>query len=72
MQEVELANLLKRAVRNAPRRQIVVSIHLFGIRYAEALRWVSLPALVEAAGISPSYATEIRKGMNLSDFVVLR
>jgi hypothetical protein len=35
---------------------------LFGIRYAEDLAGLSIPAILERAGMSASYATEIRKG----------
>ena len=68
----QLADALRSDVESAPRGQIKVRIHLFGIRHANDLRWVSLSALVAAAGIRASYVTEIRSGMNLADFVDLR
>jgi len=50
----------------------VAEIHLFGIRHAEALKGISLPALLERAGMSVKYRTEIRKGMNLAPYVTLK
>jgi hypothetical protein len=50
----------------------VVEIHLFGIRNADALKGVSLPSLLERAGMGDSYKTEIRKGMNLAPYVDIR
>jgi hypothetical protein len=62
----DLAMALREAVDHAPRREKVVTIHLFGIDHADELRGVSLHELVDAAGIQKSYATEINKGVNLS------
>jgi len=50
----------------------VVSIHLFGIKWAAELIHVSLPDLVSRANINAPYATEIRKGMNLAPYVTLK
>ena len=50
----------------------VVQIHLFAIRNAEALKSVSLPAVLSSAGIADSYKTELRKGINLAPFVEAR
>jgi hypothetical protein len=68
----ELSQNLRDTVRRAPHGEIVVSIHVFGIKYEEALREVTLKDLVEAAGIHSSYHTEIREGMNLSKYLTLR
>jgi len=59
-------------VEKARDKQKVVSIHLFGIRYSEQLRNISLPELVAKAGVHTPYATEIRKGMNLAKYVTLK
>ncbi len=48
---------------------MVVRIHLFGIDYADELEGVNLAELVAAAGVPKPYATEIRKGMRLAEFV---
>ncbi len=56
----------------APEGDIVVRIHLFGIRHADDLQGVDLRRLVDAAGIPKPYATEIRKGMRLAEYVTLK
>ena len=65
----ELATTLKNAINRAPEGEIVVSIHLFGIRHARDLEGVSLRELVDAAHVHKSYVTEIRKGMKLAEYV---
>lgn len=65
----DLAKSLRGAVERAPEGEIVVSIHLFGIRHERELRDVSLRQLVDAARIHRSYVTEIRKGMKLAEYV---
>lgn len=68
----DLARELKSSYEGAERSQKVVQIHLFGIRRAAALRNVSLPALLERAGMPDSYKTELRKGMRLAEHVEVR
>ena len=68
----ELAQKLKAAYERPGAGGKVVEIHLFGIRHAERLKGVSLPNLLERAGMNESYKTEIRKGMNLAPFVSAR
>lgn len=67
-----LVRLLREAWADAPAGQIVVRIHLFGIRHARELEGVNLKALAEAAGVPVTYATEINKGMRLADWVDLK
>lgn len=69
----EAAKLLKTMVQQGKaNNEIVVHVHLFGIRYAEEIAGMSLQELTERAGISETYKTEIRKGMNLSRHVQVR
>ena len=68
----DISRVLHDAWAQAPEGDIVVRIHLFGIRYAEELQGVDLRKLVDAAGIPKPYATEIRKGMRLADYVTLK
>jgi hypothetical protein len=68
----DLATLLHEAWAQAPDGDVVVRIHLFGIQHANALEGVNLRVLVNTAGIPKPYATEIRKGMRLSDYVTLK
>jgi hypothetical protein len=69
----EAAKLLKAMVQKGKAaNEIVVQIHLFGIKYAEEIAGMSLQELTERAGISETYKTEIRKGMNLARYVQAR
>jgi len=73
MNEEQAAQFLLQAYNEAiERRGQVTAIHLFGIRYAEELAGLSLAGILERAGMRASYATEIRKGMKLSQYVTLR
>jgi hypothetical protein len=65
----DLARLLRDARDQAPDGDVVVRIHLFGIDHAEQLQGVNLNELVAAAGVPKPYATEIRKGMRLAEYV---
>ena len=49
-------------------------IHLFGIIYADEIKTagVTPAAIIKAAGMQPSYATEVNKGMNLSKYLELK
>ena len=67
-----LAQSLRAAWEQAPRGDVVVRIHLFGIENAAALEGISLAGLVEEAGVPKPYATEIHKGMRLAEYVTLR
>jgi hypothetical protein len=69
--DTELVNELRDAWQNAPEGDVVVRIHLFGIKHAQALQQVRLAELVQAAGVPRPYATEIRKGMRLAEYVKL-
>lgn len=65
----DLSRLLREAWADAREGDIVVRIHLFGIDHADELGGVDLKALAGLAGIPTTYATEIRKGMRLADYV---
>lgn len=73
MNEEQAAQLLLQAYNEASEdKKQVASIHLFGIRFADELQNLSLSAIVERANLPKSYVTEIRKGINLSEFVTVR
>ena len=55
--------------RGAASGEKVVNIHLFGIKYAAQLRGMSVPEIAARADISPTYVTEIHKGMKLAKYV---
>jgi hypothetical protein len=64
----ELPKKLK-AMYGDPATDKAVSVHLFGIRYAEHLDGKPLKDIAERAAIPVTYATEIRKGINLARYV---
>jgi DNA-binding MurR/RpiR family transcriptional regulator len=68
----QLARNLREAYAKAQDREKVIAIHLFGIEHADEISNVSIKELAKRAGIHESYATEIRKGMNLAKFVELK
>jgi hypothetical protein len=65
----DLARKLRETTDRPKRGGKVVELHLFAIEHAGALDNVSLPALLQRAGMHESYKTELRKGMNLAPFV---
>jgi hypothetical protein len=69
MTTAELAAILRRKYDAPPSGKKTVEIHLFGIKYAEALKGVSVDEVVERAGISKNYATELRKMINVAPYV---
>lgn len=68
----EAAKILRRAYRRAPEGRQATALHLFGIKYADELAYIPLKQLVEKAGLSPSYNTELNKGRNLDQYVNLK
>jgi len=73
MNEAQAAQILLEAYNEALlRREQVTAIHLFGIKHAEELVALSVPEILERAGMRASYATEIRKGMKLARYVTVR
>jgi hypothetical protein len=65
----DLARKLRERTDHPKRGGKVVELHLFAIEHAEVLENVSLPVLLQRAGMHDSYKTELRKGMNLAPFV---
>ncbi|MDV6326854.1 hypothetical protein Q5L94_02215 [Idiomarina sp. Sol25] len=56
---------------NSKKGESVVMIHFFGVKYAHEIKSsdASKREIVEAAGISKSYATELSKAVKLAEFV---
>ncbi len=58
---------------NAKTKEVAVTLHIFGIKYAEEIKeYGSLANLVKNSGVPLSYVVEINKGMNISKFVSLK
>jgi RNase adaptor protein for sRNA GlmZ degradation len=68
----ELANALKERYEQAGKREVVLAIHLFGIKYARELDGHSINDVAELGTGHRSYGTEFRKGMRLAQYVNLR
>ena len=68
----EASRILAGMYREAPDGEKVVAIHLFGIKYADEIRDLSLKDIVAGAELPKSYPTEIRKGINLAKYVEVR
>ncbi len=74
MEPEELAQKLKDMYFNSPEGESAVSIHLFGIKYADEIIscGVSPTNIAKLAGVPESYGVEINKGRNLAKHVVLK
>ena len=68
----QLADELRQMYGNAPEGEKVAMIHLFGIKYATELNRLPLKAVVDGAGVSEKYVTEVSKGRNLAKYVDLK
>ena len=72
MQIEEAGRILGEMYNSAPEGSKVVQVHLFGIKYGPQVTNISCTDLAAAAGLPSSYATEIRKGINLASFVSIK
>ncbi len=72
MKTKELAEVFSNRYHGAANKEVVLSIHLFGIEFSEALQGQNIKEICELANAPISYATEIRKGMRLSKYVELK
>ena len=63
------AKLLRKMYDEAPPKEKVTFIHLFGIRYAQEIDSMSLRGLVDRADLPRSYDTEIHKMRKLAQYV---
>ena len=68
----KLGEKLRAEYDAAPPKMKALTMHMFGIRYAQSLEGVSVSDVVEFSGLPNSYATEVRKGIRLSEYVVLK
>ena len=58
----------------APKNEQVAMIHLFGIKYGKLIKGngIKISDIIEASGISSTYATELNKGVKLSNYVCIK
>jgi len=71
---LELGQILKEMYSNAPNKEAVTQIHLFGVKYADEIRknGLSIAEIVKISGIGKSYVTEVNKGVNLAKYVSVK
>ena len=68
----EAAHTLRQMYNNAPDKEQVAHIHLFGIKYADQLEGLSNTEIIRRAGLYPSYHSEVAKGRRLAKYVVVK
>ncbi len=69
----EAAMALKQMyLRGIATREQATQVHLFGIKFASELNGMPLKEIALRAEVPVSYATEIRKGINLARYVEFR
>lgn len=70
----ELSKILHDMYENAPRGEKTTMIHLFGIKYADAIRNsdFTIKELLKAADMYESYNVEVNKGISLAKYVTLK
>ena len=68
----ELAEKLLEDFSSAESGEKTKTVVLFGIRYAEALRYVSVAAVVRESGIRKNYVPMVNLGKSLATHVDLR
>ncbi len=66
----ELGQILADMYENAPRKELVVMVHLFGVQYHKEIRELGLKDIIEASGIPSNYGAEVNKGVNLAKYVM--
>lgn len=65
----ELGNILDKMYSNAPKKEQVTMIHLFGVKYAEDVQKVGIREVIEQSGIHSTYRTELSKAVKLAKYV---
>ena len=65
----ELGGILADMYKNAPKKEQVTMIHLFGVQYHEEIQQVGIREVVEEAGIHSTYRTELSKAIKLAKYV---
>ena len=68
----ELGSKLFIAYSESARNEQIVSLHLFGIKYADDIKKFGIKEVVDESGIKSSLRTELNKGVNLAKYVKLK
>lgn len=72
MTSQQLSDELKRRYEAAGKREVALTIHLFGIEFADALVGHPINTIAESGTGYRSYGTDIRNGMRLAKYVSLK
>lgn len=72
MQINQASKILREMYQKADKKEKAVSIHLFGIKYAQQIEGISAKDIVIGADLPESYKTEVRKGINLAKYVEVK
>lgn len=72
MQINEASKILREMYQKADKKEKAVSIHLFGIKYAQQIEGMPAKDIVIGADLPESYKTEVRKGINLAKYVEVK
>lgn len=65
----ELGQLLFKMYDEAPRKEQVTMIHLFGVKYSDDIQKEGVREVIEASGIHSTYRTELNKAIKLAKYV---
>ncbi len=68
----QLIATLKNRYETADKRELALTVHLFGIEFSEHLDGQPVALIAESATGHKSYAAEIRKGIRLAKYVTLK
>lgn len=65
----ELGTILADMYSNAPKKEQVTMIHLFGVKYADDIQKVGIREVIEQSKIHSTYRTELNKAVKLAKYV---
>lgn len=69
MNAQQLGKALKTMYSSAANGEKVAMIHLFGITYSNEISASNVSDIIDEAGISRTYKTEVSKGVKLAKYV---
>lgn len=65
----QLGEILREYYENAPKKEHVTMIFLFGIKYSEDILLVGVREVIEQSGIRSTYRAELNKAVKLAKYV---
>jgi hypothetical protein len=69
---LELRSILAETILNAPKKEKVIKLYLFGIKYADDIKKFSIREVIENSNIPQSYQAEMNKAVNLAKYVSIK